>query len=79
MVDQETISGTYSSSRKKIIKKKKSESNPHVLKQNFYEMQSYYSDYQHIYTDGSKDEEKNWLCSFDAERLLNDVVLQYSR
>ena len=37
---------------------KKSESNPHLLKQNFYELQPYYSDHEHIYTDGSKDEEK---------------------
>ena len=37
---------------------KKSESNPHLLKQNFYELESYYSDHEHIYTDGSKDEEK---------------------
>ena len=36
---------------------KKSESNPHLLKQNFHELQSYYSDHEHIYTDGSKDEE----------------------
>ena len=36
----------------------KSESNPHLLKQNFHEVQSYYSDHEHIYTDGSKDEEK---------------------
>ena len=32
---------------------KKSESNPHLLKQNFHELQSYYSDHEHIYTDGS--------------------------
>ena len=37
---------------------KKSDSNPHLLKQNFHELQSYYSDHEHIYTDGSKDEEK---------------------
>ena len=37
---------------------KKSESNPHLLKQNFHDLQSYYSDHKHIYTDGSKDEEK---------------------
>ena len=38
--------------------REKSESNPHLLKQNFHEMQSYYSDHEHIYTDGSKDKEK---------------------
>ena len=37
---------------------KKSESNPHLLKQNFHDLQSYYSDHEHIYTDGSKDDEK---------------------
>ena len=37
---------------------KKSESNPHQLKQNFHELQSYYSDHEHIYTDGSKDGER---------------------
>ena len=37
---------------------KKSESNPHLLKENFHELQLYYSDYEHIYTDGSKDENK---------------------
>ena len=37
---------------------KKSESNPRILKQNFHELQSYCSDHEHIYTDGSKDEEK---------------------
>ena len=34
---------------------KKSESNPHLLKQNFHDLQSYYSDHEHMYTDGSKD------------------------
>ena len=38
--------------------KKKTESNPYLLKQNFRELQSYYSDHEHIYTDGSKNEEK---------------------
>ena len=42
---------------------KKSESNPHLLKQDFHELQSYYSDHKHIYTDGSKDEEKVGLVS----------------
>ena len=37
---------------------KKSESNPHLLKQNFHELQSYNSDHEYIYTDGSKGEEK---------------------
>ena len=37
---------------------KKSESNPHILKQIFHKLQSYYSDHEHIYPDGSKNEEK---------------------
>ena len=41
-----------------LYSEKKSESNPHLLKQNFHDLQSYYSDHEHIYTDGSKDEEK---------------------
>ena len=35
-----------------------SKSNPNLLKQNFQKLQSYYSDHEHIYTDGSTDEEK---------------------
>ena len=37
---------------------KKSETNPDLLKQDFHELQLYYADYQHIYTDGSKDKER---------------------
>ena len=37
---------------------KKSLSDSHLMKQNFQELQSRLSDYQHIYTDGSKFEEK---------------------
>ena len=37
---------------------RKSISNPHVLKQNFQVLQSLYAEYQHVYTDGSKDGEK---------------------
>ena len=37
---------------------RKSISNPHVLKQNFHVLQSRYAEYQHVYTDGSKDVEK---------------------
>ena len=39
-------------------KGKKSESNPHLLKEKFHELQSNYSDYEHIFTDGSKEETK---------------------
>ena len=37
---------------------KKSLSDSHLMKQNFQELQSRLSDYQHIYTDGSKVEDK---------------------
>ena len=37
---------------------KKSESNPHILKDNFRKMQSSYKNYQQIYTDGSKEDSK---------------------
>ena len=48
----------HSKTESSLHSEKKSESNRHLLKQNFYELQSYYSDHEHIYTDGSKDEEK---------------------
>ena len=37
---------------------KKSESNPHILKDDFRKMQSRYKNYQQIYTDGSKENSK---------------------
>ena len=37
---------------------KKSESNPHILKDDFRKLQSLYQNYQQIYTDGSKEESK---------------------
>ena len=37
---------------------KKSESNPHILKNDFRKMQSRYKNYQQIYTDGSKEDSK---------------------
>ena len=37
---------------------KKSESNPHILKDNFRKMQIRYKNYQQIYTDGSKEDSK---------------------
>ena len=38
--------------------RKKSESNPHILKDDFRKMQSRYKNYQQIYTDGSKEDSK---------------------
>ena len=35
---------------------KKSESNPHILKDDFRKLQSRYKNYQQIYTDGSKED-----------------------
>ena len=51
---------------------KKSESNPCILKQNFQELQSRFSDYQHIFTDGSKDDDKVGCAyvSKDAQQTL---------
>ena len=37
---------------------KKSESNPHILKDDFRKKQSRYKNYQQIYTDGSKEDSK---------------------
>ena len=37
---------------------KKSESNPHILKDDFRKMQSRYKNYQQIYTDGSMEDSK---------------------
>ena len=37
---------------------KKTETNPDLLKLDFHELQLNYADYQHIYTDGSKDKER---------------------
>ena len=37
---------------------KKTVTNSNILKQNFQVLQSRYTEYQHIYTDGSKDGEK---------------------
>ena len=51
---------------------KKSESNPCILKQNFQELQSRFSDYQHVFTDGSKDSDKVGCAyvSKDAQQTL---------
>ena len=37
---------------------KKSESNPHILKDDFRRLQSRYKNYQQVYTDGSKEDSK---------------------
>ena len=38
--------------------RKKSESNPHILKDDFRKLQRRYKNYQQIYTDGSKKDSK---------------------
>ena len=38
--------------------KKKSEPNPHILKDDFRWLQSRYKNYQQVYTDGSKEDSK---------------------
>ena len=52
----------------------KSKSNPHVFKTKFDELQTRYSDYQHIYTDGSKDEEKVG-CAFTTNNFSKTLRL----
>ena len=41
--------------------RKKSESNQHLLKESFHQLQSQFIDYQYIYTDISKDENKHTI------------------
>ena len=43
---------------------KKSDSNPHLLKESFHQLQSQFIDYQCIYTDGSKEENKVGCATF---------------
>ena len=43
---------------------KKSKSNPHLLKESFHQLQSQFIDYQCIYTDGSKEENKVGCATF---------------
>ena len=38
--------------------RKKSESNPHILKDDFRKLQNRYKNYQQIYTDGSNEDSK---------------------
>ena len=42
----------------------KSESNPHLLKESFHQLQSQFIDYQCIYTHGSKEENKVGCATF---------------
>ena len=42
----------------------KSESNPHLLKESFHQLQSQFIDYQCVYTDGSKEETKVGCATF---------------
>ena len=49
---------------------KRSESNPFILKQNFQELQSRFSDYQHVFTDGSKDGDKVALRKLAYSNIL---------
>ena len=39
-----------------LYSREKSESNPHILKDDFRKLQSRYKNYQQIYTDGSKED-----------------------
>ena len=51
---------------------RKSISNPHILKQNFYVLQARYAEYQRVYTDGPKDGEKVG-CGFVSGNHSNSV------
>ena len=46
---------------------KKSESNPHFLKENFHQLQSQFSDYHFIYTDGSKEDNKVGCATYSKD------------
>ena len=46
---------------------KKSESNPHFLKENFHQLQSHFSDYHFIYTDGSKEDNKVGCATYSKD------------
>ena len=64
-----------------FIPEKKSEINPHLPKENFHELQSHYSNYEQIYTDGSKDEDKVGCAAAkydDCKKCVFLMVLQFS-
>ena len=50
---------------------KKSESNPHILKDDFRKMQSRYKNYQQIYTDGSKEDSPEFAYRLAVVRGVN--------
>ena len=52
----------------------KSESNPHILKDDFRKLQSRYKNYQQIYTDGSKEDSKV-VCAVLSD---NHSYMQYT-
>ena len=55
---------------------KKFASNSHIMKQTFYVLQLRYTEYQHIYTDGTKDGEKAG-CTFymDTTSVLYEFLM----
>ena len=52
---------------------KKSESNPHMLKDDFRKLQTRNKDYQQVYTDGSK-EDSAVSCSFISDNLKPTIA-----
>ena len=54
---------------------KKSESNPHILKDDFRKMQSRYKNYQQIYTDGSKEDSKVVVLLYQTTIVICNVYL----
>ena len=55
-----------------ITYREKSESNPHFLKENFHQLQSQFSYYHFIYTDGSKEDNKKVQVGKDQEKAQSE-------
>ena len=54
---------------------KKSEANPHILKDDFRKMQIRYKNYQQTYTDGSKEDSKVGLLLYQTTIVICNVYL----
>ena len=55
---------------------KKSESNPHILKDDFRKIQSQYKNYQQIYTDGSKEDPRLVVLLYQTTIVICNVYLR---
>ena len=54
---------------------KKSESNPHILKDDFRRLQSRYKNYQQVYIDGSKEDSKVGCAVISTTMVICNVYL----